>query len=627
MPRVSAKTIENDDGHDTLAELVGLDDTIENSLASSMVKMKLSRICNNRQIVHRLNHIVLEMNRLMGEAYLFANFHLMRLMEQVDTAFDLPSLDRCFYYRCILAVSENKCHASTLGDDFEASKAAFDALRPLGTSTINIEAFNQIVADLSIVMATMAKNHVWTNLERRILRYLSWAHRPLKRFHKRIALSVSTPLLDLTGWNNEQATNLAMELRALVPIPNKRHTSGNARLTMPLFKYLLDQTREGQAKAVANKKKFIGRMFTLLPLKSHFTISHIPISSMMLMRILRDLKLEKFTNDGRDQNHSLLWRKYFNINLVETVRRRFDNRIVTDGCAVSVLMEKKTLVVASTASPSIEELKILKAEKDLCRIIAVDPGFTDIVTWAERNGKTGSFSSARYYEIAKYNMSGRRTNKWNAETQTVVTSIPTIDFTTTETLGQHITAYISCLPILLEHRATRGYRNMRFLRYVSKKKAINVICNQLAPKGIDTIIGFGDWNGGNGTPISRRCAGPLQEIKMELGGRSNVRMLSVSEKYTSCKCHTCHNRLTNMKAITTKVKQKNVFQESSRKQEMSKIHKVLHCRNSVGDTSCCGATWNRDINAAKNILMLTMFLLHGFKRPDAFCAPPKTKSK
>ena len=28
------------------------------------------------------------------------------------------------------------------------------------------------------------------------------------------------------------------------------------------------------------------------------------------------------------------------------------------------------------------------------------------------------------------------------------------------------------------------------------------------------------------------------------------------------------------------------------------VHKVLHCHNSV-----CGATWNRDVNAAKNILL------------------------
>ena len=57
---------------------------------------------------------------------------------------------------------------------------------------------------------------------------------------------------------------------------------------------------------------------------------------------------------------------------------------------------------------------------------------------------------------------------------------------------------------------------MRFLRYKKKKLAINEICEMIAPKGTVNVVGFGEWNGGGGTPISRQCAGPLEEIKLQL---------------------------------------------------------------------------------------------------------------
>jgi hypothetical protein len=33
----------------------------------------------------------------------------------------------------------------------------------------------------------------------------------------------------------------------------------------------------------------------------------------------------------------------------------------------------------------------------------------------------------------------------------------------------------------IDHRFNKGYRNMRFLRYVFKQKAVNEICNMIAP--------------------------------------------------------------------------------------------------------------------------------------------------
>jgi hypothetical protein len=73
------------------------------------------------------------MNQVVAEAYLFANFHVTRCLD--DPAFDvecLPKLDRNFYYRCLLAVSRFNIQKGTLGESLTTSMDAFDGLRPEG---------------------------------------------------------------------------------------------------------------------------------------------------------------------------------------------------------------------------------------------------------------------------------------------------------------------------------------------------------------------------------------------------------------------------------------------------------------------------------------------------------------
>jgi transposase len=51
----------------------------------------------------------------------------------------------------------------------------------------------------------------------------------------------------------------------------------------------------------------------------------------------------------------------------------------------------------------------------------------------------------------------------------------------------------------------------------------------------------------------------------------------------------------------------------------SKIHKIMHCKTSVrGAQRPRITTWNRDVNASRNILMLLMREIEGLERPSQF---------
>jgi hypothetical protein len=99
---------------DELDDLVVIDDAVSNAC----VKMKLNQFCTNVRLRKKLDSIAIDMNRLVAEAYLFGNFHLLRTLATPGAA--IPAVgSRKFWYRCLLATSKNKCRADTIGSDFE----------------------------------------------------------------------------------------------------------------------------------------------------------------------------------------------------------------------------------------------------------------------------------------------------------------------------------------------------------------------------------------------------------------------------------------------------------------------------------------------------------------------------
>ena len=591
-------------------------------VALSVVKMKLSTFSKNERLRKVIDSLVIQTNRLVGEAYAFSNFHILRIL--TDPAGDVPKMDRNFFYRCLVAVAVSDSRPSLLGPELTASVAMFDALRSGdAASKVDIRGRSQLVADISIVMATMATNHLWMNLNSRILSFLRIRHPALKPLHRHIVAglverpkAVPSTLFDVGTERGASACRVLEELRPLLLLPSALKAASRAHLTLPLYRMMLHAAET----STSHKRK----TFSLLPTKGGFTTAHIPVSSMMFMAILKATGLEKFKGDGRAEDHRALWSKYFNLNAVETRNRRFGNRIITDGYSVSVQMDRLTSVACDVSCGCMDKeacRRKLAQGVGVTRAVGVDPGFTDAVTVAEKGEKPRSFSSALYYEKAKFNRSARSTSRWNAETEQEVSEIPTHETASVEAMTLFVQGYIPLLPQLLGHRFKRGYRAMRFMRYVNRTKTIDAICEFIAPKGKFTVVMFGDWAGGHGSPISRKASGPLQDIKFRLREAPHVDLRSVHEHLTSVTCSKCWGRLTNQRAMTTRWNRRTRVMETTR----SRIHKVLHCSNSVkavgshGALARCGTTWNRDVNASRNILRLGIMDVLDVPRPDAFC--------
>jgi hypothetical protein len=508
------------------------------------------------------------------------------------------------------------------------------------------------MAELSIQMATMACNSVWANLDRFIYRYLKVVYPELKRWWKKIVAAVverpNASLESLIPQTCEKAVRAAAaaeQLRGWLELPSASHFNTRAHMCMRLFHRILERLVQeakdtpdaGGSETGKTKKTRRVRLFNLLPRKGGFTISYIPITGRTLRALLRsgptpiEPTLRADSRSGGDDNIDMpIWKRYFHINAVETRKARFDERFMTDGKGVSV--QRRVMRTHSCQSEacggfpedcSAAECRCIRATLDVLNV-GVDPGMTDIVTTADSDHNVRSFSSARFSKDAGYVTSRHRTHRWNAETESLVTSIPPSTATSMPEIEAHVRAYLIVLPQLLESRFTKGYRSMRFFRYQGKQRAIEKVCDLIAPPDRIVIVGFGNWSN-NGSGIRRSCSGPIREIRQRLSRRHNVHFKNIDEKYTSCTCHGCFARLANMRADTVRVRVNKDGEVIRKEVQNNKVHKVLHCRTSVGSEPVlarCGATWNRDVNASKNILMLLECWIAGFERPKPFMKRP-----
>jgi hypothetical protein len=358
---------------------------------------------------------------------------------------------------------------------------------------------------------------------------------------------------------------------------------------------------------------------------------------MFMLRLLRTLKLSSHTGDGRDEDSRKAWDKMFCVKLVETKRRTFAESITTDGYAVSALLSC-SVPLNTSSGPGMtsiegvrEKVATSRSKGQQVRYSGVDPGFKDVVTASDSTGGCVSYSSSRYYQNAKIKYSTRKVRKYNIQLKHLTDCIKGSKVSTKYGFELFLGPYLAHLSELIAHRMERPYRKLRFLRHVSKRKAVTEIVDQIVGKsstaadqstGLLQVIGFGDWSGGSKSAVSRKHCGPIQQIKHELSRRPDVLVTAVDEHLTSQRDSNTWRKLVNMRAKETVKQQRD---GSKRVFHNYKVHVVLHCKPSEGEKLCARreTTWNRDVNASKNILMLLRMDVKGFSRPEPFCRSKK----
>ena len=201
----------------------------------------------------------------------------------------------------------------------------------------------------------------------------------------------------------------------------------------------------------------------------------------------------------------------------------------------------------------------------------LDPGRREVFVASNEQGEVKRLSTKQFYHEAKFKASTKKIQAWhklNDEISEAITGLPSKKTSEIAGLQVYMQFLFPRLDMLLSFHMQKGYRDLKFRRYVLKQKKLLAICNSLTEKaGRRTLIGFGDWSNKDSAGVIKKSpAGPVKQLERELAKRCKV--VSIDE-FRSSKLHEkCHCELN--KTYRQKADKNGVLRRV-------KIHSVLFC--------------------------------------------------
>jgi hypothetical protein len=302
-----------------------------------------------------------------------------------------------------------------------------------------------------------------------------------------------------------------------------------------------------------------------------------------------------------------LWRTYFNIgSVVKGKRKEFEDFISTDGMSVSVVTSRPKLTT--------KEVQDYNSFED-CRIIGLDPGrkniFTAVVhskesmeTLQAPNGENIRnevihWSRGRFYRECGYHKRTRLTKEWseaNPRIKEFGEKVPSSKVADLVSYLERVRFCLAYLDDLFSFYSSKRMKRLKWSTYIRRQQTYEKITKSLTGGHKRTIVAYGD---ASFTSSARgNVAVPTSTLRRKISSR--CRVVEIDEFRTSLLCCSCHSE---MKGLV-------VDGEEGGKG----IYGVRRCINSA----CPRTLWNRDVNAAVNILRLFLHQVKGEGRPEPF---------
>jgi hypothetical protein len=558
------------------------------------VKLSLRTFITDFGATLPIDSAVAAMKQLTVEAYMLANAHVLRLMRD---KMPLPELDQTFFYRCMCEVSSSP----TANDAaLEVTATLYRSRRSPRTAPADRSLVRGIMSNAAIKMATATKNNVAMELYKRLRRHL----------RSRLDMDgkeANHILKDIFAIEYLGRSPVVLHFRQSMPPPTKANMIREPHLFMPVM-YEMQQFTERNYGLQGTKS------FSLLPMSSGFASDYIAICNVGLHCLLRHAGAtvpseQNFLSAGFADERALIWRKVFNIGSVETENRHFNNIVLTDGKAVSIVLRRQRTVQDRLEEAKPRDIALLNAN-DYDTVWGLDPGMRDMFVATDTYGVVASCSSSEFYEDAKYRYRTRTTKKWtaaNAAVTEIVRSFPRKKTSDVDVLLAYVDYTTRHMATLFAFYGAKRIKNLKFKCYCAAKKKLHALCKRLTERsGQRTLVGFGDFSLTTTRGVIKGCRpGPSGRLRKEL--KKYCACIDIDEYRTSKVCSCCRQR-----SFRNMVHRKT--DEESGLITTTKVHCVLHCETS----GCLSVTMNRDVNASRNILELTECVLHHRARPACF---------
>ena len=574
----------------------------------SVVKTTWNSFCHDagRALATTVESAMKEIDKTICEAYILANLHVSRLCERGHA---MPKLDQSFFYACLSAVSQaHKKKAIIKYVELRESVSIYQSWRPESVakpdSTHLAAGFHQ---NASQQMATNASNMIELAFYNRFKRYLRHKyHLDGAQAYQRLQI-----ILSKEAYNGEDAV-ITTYKPLVAHIDLKRRPESALPLLYTFSQYAEQENKKLEAKVTDktfDSRAKLVRIFSLLPHKNGFGASHIKICQSGLYGLLKRSG-QAIRKKDYDVHGDAWWRSLFDVSRFETSNRKFAGEILTDAVGVSIVLKKPRTKKRMKTEKKKSGEDYYPTDFDIeayDQLWGLDPGRKDLFVASDEEDTVKKCSTKEFYHCAKYKLSVKKNKRWTDRDPMVkaaILTLPTKKTAELSTLETYVRDMLPKLDLLIEFYSRRRVRALKFKRFRFCQKKLNLICASLTEKaGRKTVVGFGDWSNQDGGTIKKCQSGPVKRLEKELKRR--CRVVSIDEFRTSKLCHGCHRELTNAK--------RKVIGRDFRLHH-TKVHSVLHCRNS----DCPSMTVNRDVNASANMRDLLIGVAHGAKRFWAF---------
>ncbi|NBW28745.1 MAG: hypothetical protein EBR38_09300 [Flavobacteriaceae bacterium] len=563
-------------------------------MSYTVVKASLNQFCNNEVLKSKINDIVLNANKIMFEAYCFANLHVLKCIEENQP---LPQLNQSFFQKCCAFVSTmyNRKEAAKKDQDLSSTYELYKQCYPDRYKIAYRDNIAIVLNYISKDMAVATSNHLTLNFYKRFSSFLK-AKYPTIPNDERYIICKDIYDKEYIG-NNELVLEYRNKLGNIPPYENNIKKDPS---------YIISVYEE-----ILNFNKSNGkRLFSLLPLKGGFQMSYITIDNSVLRDLIVGYKLkdcDKLTvlKEDIEANPRPYWEEFFNVKKYETSSRKFA-MVKTDGKSVSIVLEIPDKIIRQQKN----NRKTKKTIDTSCipsemfdHVIGLDPGLRNTFVGYNNFDDVIRCSGKEYYHSSGVNITNykqQRCYNRNTEFMDFKANMPCAKTTSLTELQNFISYSLKGVDNALQLHHKNPFRKWKFKTYISKQNTFLNICKKISKKShktdtsVRTIVGFGDWSNPRDSIIRGHKRGPVKQIKEELKRWCPV--MDVDEFRTSKLCCCCHS---NCKKVLFDGKE---------------VNSVLRCTNNE-----CGITIDRDINGSKNIFMLFNKMLSGQARPSAFC--------
>lgn len=587
-----------------------------------------------------LEDVAHNMSRIVFEAWMLAELHVMRMLDENK---ELGKLDQSFFMSCCVLVSDTKRGGGS--DELKASMEIYRALRPPDWVVPKNSYMSQLMCLCAKEMDTAFKNHINVNLVTRLKKYALVMHNLSSKDAGRfIASTFIDPDPMLTNGQKEFRAWFGRNPYLEVNTDNDMAHVLNKLHDIQKFYDTLEDGSQTRTKGL--------RTFTLLPKKAGYVTSFVHIDRFALLDLLKLLPSEdqnrifnellKQVQSGTEMHNILLsrqglkpfasrevvenvelahalWNLLFDCKQFETSNRHVKYLICTNGCSVSVYLQKpkgpSRAHLVDGKDKGFDRMPSNPTEA-FDHFVGVDPGKNYVMsaysgskciyegkeTKKDRCVKVSNNQIRMESKMDEHQTWERRLRRNNTQYTEAISSLPSLKTGSLEALQTRIQQTLTASVFLFGFCRTRAFRQRRFKATVYNKKAMasavkKILDNKDPTK---TLVGHGDWSNPQG--FKGKEPAPCKKLRRALR-KAGATVVEINEFRTSIVCSKCC-KVIQMKNVCYK----------NKKGKRVECHETIRCTNSE-----CGVCWQRDVNGSRNIYSILMATVNRLPRPPALC--------